>query len=115
MTASSGVISSTVTMKVPQRSEVFKNKELCKPDNLYAYVESRATDDQTHYILLDEVQMLGQFEDVLNGFLKMRHVDVYVTGSNAKFLSKDIITEFRNTCLHITSVQAGLNEYMLYA
>ena len=48
-----------------------------------------------HYILLDEVQMVEHFEDVLNGFLKIRHVDVYVTGSNAKFLSKDIITEFR--------------------
>lgn len=109
--------------------EDFKNRVLRNPDNLYSYVESRITDDQMHYILLDEVQMLEHFEDVLNGFLKMRHVDVYVTGSNAKFLSKDIITEFRGRGYEVKmyplcfreymsaykgSVQAGLNEYMLY-
>lgn len=109
--------------------EDFKNRALRNPDNLYSYVENRITDDRTHYILLDEVQMLDHFEDVLNGFLKMRHVDVYVTGSNAKFLSKDIITEFRGRGYEVKmyplcfreyisayngSVQAGLNEYMLY-
>lgn len=109
--------------------EDFKNRALRNPDNLYSYVESRITDDQMYYILLDEVQMLEHFEDVLNGFLKIRHVDVYVTGSNAKFLSKDIITEFRGRGYEVKmyplcfreymsaykgSVQAGLNEYMLY-
>lgn len=109
--------------------EDFKNKTLRNPDNLYPYVENRITDEQMHYILLDEVQMLEHFEDVLNGFLKMQHVDVYVTGSNAKFLSKDIITEFRGRGYEVKmyplsfreymsaykgSVQAGLNEYMLY-
>lgn len=109
--------------------EDFKNRALRNPDNLYSYVESRIADDRMHYILLDEVQMLEHFEDVLNGFLKMRHVDVYVTGSNAKFLSKDIITEFRGRGYEVKmyplcfreymsvykgSVQAGLNEYMLY-
>lgn len=109
--------------------EDFKNMALRNPNNLYSYVESRITDDRMHYILLDEVQMLEHFEDVLNGFLKMRHVDVYVTGSNAKFLSKDIITEFRRRGYEVKmyplcfreymsaykgSVQAGLNEYMLY-
>ena len=109
--------------------EDFKNRVLRNPDNLYSYVESRIMDDRMHYILLDEVQMLEHFEDVLNGFLKMRHVDVYVTGSNAKFLSKDIITEFRGRGYEVKmyplcfreymsaykgSVQAGLNEYMLY-
>ena len=99
------------------------------PDNLYAYVESRIIDDEMHYILLDEVQMLDNFEDVLNGFLRMRNVDVYVTVSNAKFLSKDIITEFRGRgfemkmyplsfkeymSVYFGTVQAGLNEYMLY-
>ena len=58
------------------------------PDNLYAYMESRIADDAMYYLLLDEVQMLDKFEDVLNGFLRMRNVDVYVTGSNAKFLSR---------------------------
>lgn len=109
--------------------EDYKNREMRNPDNLYAYVESRITDDKMYYILLDEVQMLDNFEDVLNGFLRMRNVDVYVTGSNAKFLSKDIITEFRGRGFEVKmyplsfseymsvysgTVQAGFNEYMLY-
>ncbi len=109
--------------------EDFKNAQLRNPDALYAYVESHITDKAMHYILLDEVQLIDRFEDVLNGFLKMRHMDVYVTGSNARFLSKDIITEFRGRGYEIKmyplifseymsayegSVQAGLNEYMLY-
>ena len=109
--------------------ENYKNRAMRNPDNLYAYVESRIIDGGMYYILLDEVQMLNNFEDVLNGFLKMRNVDVYVTGSNAKFLSKDIITEFRGRGFEVKmyplsfsefmsaysgSVQAGFNEYMLY-
>jgi hypothetical protein len=109
--------------------EDYKNRTMRNPDNLYAYVESRITDNGMYYILLDEVQMLNNFEDVLNGFLKMRNVDIYVTGSNAKFLSKDIITEFRGRGFEVKmyplsfseymsaysgSLQAGLNEYMLY-
>lgn len=109
--------------------EDYKNKRMRDPNNLYAYVESRIVDDEMYYILLDEVQMLESFEDVLNGFLKMRNVDVYVTGSNAKFLSKDIITEFRGRGFEVKmyplsfneymsaysgTMQAGLNEYMLY-
>ena len=109
--------------------EDYKNREMRNPDNLCAYVESCITDDAMHYLLLDEVQMLGHFEDVLNGFLRMRNVDVYVTGSNAKFLSKDIVTEFRGRSFEVKmyplsfgeymsvcqgSVQAGFNEYMLY-
>lgn len=73
----------------------YKNRAMRNPDNLYSYIESRITDDDIYYILIDEVQMLDDFEDVLNGLLKKRNTDVYVTGSNAKFLSKDIITEFR--------------------
>ena len=109
--------------------EDYKNREMRNPDNLCAYVESCITDDAMHYLLLDEVQMLGHFEDVLNGFLRMRNVDVYVTGSNAKFLSKDIVTEFRGRGFEVKmyplsfseymsvyqgSEQAGFNEYMLY-
>ena len=109
--------------------EDYKNRAMRNPDKLYAYVESRIIDNEMYYILLDEVQMLDNFEDVLNGFLKMRNVDIYVTGSNAKFLSKDIITEFRGRGFEVKmyplsfseyisaysgSIQAGLNEYMLY-
>lgn len=109
--------------------ENYKNKSMRNPDNLYNYVEGRITDGGMYYVLLDEVQMLADFEDVLNGFLKMRNVDVYVTGSNAKFLSVDIITEFRGRGYEVKmyplsfreymsaysgTMQAGLNEYLLY-
>ena len=73
----------------------FENKKYRDPEVLYPYVKEKLVDDQKYYILLDEVQLLGEFESVLNGFMCIPNVDVYVTGSNAKFLSKDIITEFR--------------------
>ena len=73
----------------------FENKKYRDPEVLYPYVKAQLTDDQMYYILLDEVQLLDEFESVLNGFMRIPNVDVYVTGSNAKFLSKDIITEFR--------------------
>ena len=73
----------------------FESKKLRDPEVLYPYVKNQITDDRMYYILLDEVQLLGEFESVLNGFMRISNVDVYVTGSNAKFLSKDIITEFR--------------------
>lgn len=72
-----------------------KNKNYRNPDALYDYVASQIVDDKQYYILLDEVQYVDEFEDVLNGFLHIKNADTYVTGSNAKFLSKDIITEFR--------------------
>ena len=73
----------------------FESKKLRDPEVLYPHVKAQIADDQMYYILLDEVQLLGEFESVLNGFMRIPNVDVYVTGSNAKFLSKDIITEFR--------------------
>ena len=73
----------------------FENKKYRDPELLYPYIKEQLIDDQKYYILLDEVQLLGEFESVLNGFMRIPNVDVYVTGSNAKFLSKDIITEFR--------------------
>lgn len=72
----------------------FENKKFRDPEVFYPYVKEKLKDDQMYYILMDEVQLLGEFESVLNGFMRMSNVDVYVTGSNAKFLSKDIITEF---------------------
>jgi predicted AAA+ superfamily ATPase len=72
-----------------------RNKELRYPDKLLAYMDSRLMDSRMYYILLDEVQLVNEFEDVLNSFLKIDNVDVYATGSNAKFLSKDVITAFR--------------------
>ncbi len=109
--------------------EDYASRSMRKPENLYAYVESRTKGEGTYYVLLDEVQMLGSFEDVLNGFLRMPNLDIYVTGSNARFLSKDIATEFRGRGFEVRmfplsfaefmtayngTVQAGLSEYMLY-
>ncbi len=72
-----------------------RNKELRDPDKLLDYIDGRLLDDKMHYVLLDEVQLVNEFEDVLNSYLQVKNADIYVTGSNARFLSKDIITEFR--------------------
>lgn len=72
-----------------------RNKSLRDPDALLGYIDSRMTDAEMYYIMIDEIQLVPEFEDVLNSYLKVRNADVYVTGSNAKFLSKDIITTFR--------------------
>lgn len=69
--------------------------ELRNPKICYAYIESKITDGDKYYVLLDEVQFMDRFEEVLNSLLRIDNVDVYVTGSNSKFLSKDIVTEFR--------------------
>lgn len=72
-----------------------RNKRLRDPDILLQHIDSMMTDTDKYYILLDEVQLVNEFEDVLNSYLSVPNAEVYVTGSNAKFLSKDIITEFR--------------------
>ena len=107
----------------------YENKKYRDPDVLYPHVKNQISDRGMYYILLDEVQLLGDFESVLNGFMRMPNVDVYVTGSNAKFLSKDIITEFRGRGdeLHMSPLSFrefmsvydgnkydGWNEYVLY-
>lgn len=109
--------------------DTFENKQYRDPAVLYPYIESRMQDDGMYYILLDEVQLLSEFESVLNGLIRKRNADVYVTGSNARFLSRDIITEFRGRGdeLHIaplsfsefTEHYAGnrydaWNDYVLY-
>ncbi len=75
--------------------DTFENKKYRDPELLYPYIKQHLADERMYYILLDEVQMLDDFESVLNGLMRIENVDVYVTGSNARFLSKDIITEFR--------------------
>ena len=72
-----------------------RNAALRDPDALCAYVEEKMSGEGMYYILLDEVQMLSEFESVLNEFARYENADVYVTGSNSKFLSSDIMTEFR--------------------
>ena len=78
-----------------------RNKTLRDPDKLLEYIDGKLKDNQMHYVLLDEVQLVEEFEDVLNSYLQMDNVDVYVTGSNARFLSKDIITAFRGRGLEV--------------
>ena len=107
----------------------FENKAYRDPNVLYPYVKEQFKDDKNYYILLDEVQLLDEFESVLNGLMRIPNVDVYVTGSNAKFLSKDVITEFRGRGdeLHIQPLSfsefmsvydggkyEGWSEYVLY-
>lgn len=106
-----------------------KKKRKVDPNKFMAYIQGKMTDSETYYLLLDEVQLLDCFESVLNSYLHMDNADVYVTGSNAKFLSKDIITEFagRGDEVHMQPLSfsefmsvykgekyEGLTEYMLY-
>lgn len=72
-----------------------KNNSFLNPDKLDEYVRGLIVDDDMYYLILDEIQKVDDFESVLNGFLHIRNLDIYVTGSNSKFLSSDIITEFR--------------------
>ena len=98
-------------------------------DEFYNFAKSQMTDDNMYYFLLDEVQMLSDFESVLNGLLRRKNADIYVTGSNAKFLSRDVITEFRGRGdeVHMQPLSfsefmsqyrgdrlSGWNEYVLY-
>ncbi len=106
-----------------------RNKQLRDPDVLLNHIYSHILDDGHFYVLLDEVQMVPEFEDVLNSFLDKENVDVFVTGSNAKFLSKDVITEFRGwgeeifmrplsfgefMSVYEGSYELGLDEYMTF-
>ena len=84
------------------------------PDVLCEYVHSKIVDEKNYFILLDEVQYVNEFEDVLNSFLHIKNADVYVTGSNAKFLSSDIITEFRGRGDQIYLPPLTFKEYFDY-
>ena len=106
-----------------------RNKALRDPDALLEYIDDKMTDSQMYYILLDEIQHVNEFEDVLNSYLKVKNADVYVTGSNSKLLSKDVITEFRGrgeeikvsplcfrefVSVYNGSREQALEEYMTY-
>lgn len=109
--------------------QIEKEKRGVSPEKFITYIRSKLIDDGMYYLLLDEVQMLDCFEAVLNGYLRKDNMDVYVTGSNAKLLSKDIATEFagRGDEVHMYPLSfaefmnvykgdkyMGLSEYMLY-
>lgn len=89
-----------------------KNKKYRNPDALCEYVHNLIKDKDMYYILLDEVQLVSEFEDVLNSFLHIENADTFVTGSNAKFLSKDIITEFRGRGDQIHIAPLSFREFM---
>ena len=106
-----------------------KEKRGADPEKFMAYVRTKVVDDGMYYLLLDEIQMLDCFEAVLNSYLRKDNMDVFVTGSNAKLLSKDIATEFagRGDEVHMYPLSfaefmsvykgdkyMGLSEYMLY-
>lgn len=89
-----------------------RNKELRYPDILLAYIDSRIVDTAQYYILIDEIQLVDEFDDVLNSYLKVKNADVYVSGSNAKFLSKDIDTRFRGRGEEIKVYPLSFKEFM---
>ena len=90
----------------------FENKMYQDPEVLFPYLMEKISDDGMYYVLLDEVQMLDDFESVLNSLGRKQNVDVYVTGSNAKFLSKDIITEFRGRGDEVHMYPLTFGEFM---
>lgn len=90
----------------------YDNKQYRDPAVFYPYIRKLTKGSGKYYILLDEVQLLGDFEEVLNGLLHFPNVDIYVTGSNAKFLSKDIITEFRGRGDEIHLFPLNFAEFM---
>ena len=92
--------------------DAFENKQLRNPEVLYPYLKEQISDSGMYYVLLDEVQLLGEFESVLNSLIRMNNVDVYVTGSNARFLSKDVITEFRGRGDEIHMYPLSFAEFM---
>lgn len=88
-----------------------RNAALRNPDTLLSHIDSQMTDDGMYYILLDEIQMVSEFEDVLNSYLSVPNADVYVTGSNSKFLSSDVITEFRGRGYEIHIAPLSFSEF----
>ncbi len=88
-----------------------RNKNLRNPDALLEYIDAHIAKEGMHYVMLDEVQWVDEFEDVLNSYLKIPNVDVYVTGSNSKFLSSDVITEFRGRGDEIKVAPLSFSEF----
>lgn len=88
------------------------NKELLIPKNLSKYIKEKIIDKDIYYIILDEIQLVENFEGVLNGLLRISNIDIYVTGSNSKFLSSDIVTEFRGRGEEIRVYPLSYSEFM---
>lgn len=91
--------------------ENLRNSELRDPRLLLEFIDSQINDDDMHYILIDEIQMVKDFQKVLASYLKMHNVDIYVTGSNARFLSKDIVTNFRGRGFEVKVYPLSFSEF----
>ena len=91
---------------------MIENIKYRDPMELFNYVMSKIKDKDVYYVLLDEIQLVNNFEDVLNSFLKKTNLDIYVTGSNSKFLSKDIIAEFRGRSTEIQVYPLSFGEFV---
>ena len=92
--------------------DMLENEKYRNPYEILEFIKSNIVDENDYYIFLDEVQLLDRFEEVLNSLLHIRNADIYVTGSNSKFLSKDIITEFRGRGDEIHVYPVSFREYM---
>ena len=92
--------------------ELSLNNRKVVPKKFINYINRQIKDNQMYYLLLDEIQNLGAFESVLNGYLRQNNIDIYITGSNAKFLSKDIITEFSGRGDEINMLPLSFSEFM---
>ena len=92
--------------------DLYENIDYRDPKVFFPYVKEKIKDKEMYYVLLDEVQLLHEFEAVLNSLSRMKNVDIYVTGSNAKFLSKDIITEFRGRGDEVHMFPLTFREFM---
>ena len=91
---------------------ISENNKKVDPKKFIEYINKQLKDSEVYYLLLDEVQNLGGFESVLNGYLRKSNLDIYVTGSNAKFLSKDVITEFAGRGDEINMLPLSFAEFM---
>ena len=92
--------------------DIQKENRKVDPQKFMEYIKSKCTDKDNYFLLLDEVQLMDSFESVLNGYIRKRNMDIYVTGSNAKFLSKDIITEFSGRGDEIHMYPLNYSEFM---
>lgn len=90
----------------------FNNEKLLIPKNLSEYINEKIIDDDIYYVILDEIQLVPNFEAILNGLLRIPNIDIYVTGSNSRFLSSDIITEFRGRGEEIRVYSLSYSEFM---
>lgn len=90
----------------------FRNRVYRDPEVFLGFIDERVRGDDHYFLLLDEVQLLGSFAEVLNDLLRMENVDVYVTGSNARLLSKDVVTEFRGRGEEISMRPLNFSEFM---